>query len=256
MNEVLLKHGQKWSFAEKKGQRDNRPPGHESRTLRTLCGLLRQLLCVRYGAADGDDDEAALHDLGDAPTQHIDPAPTAQAALAAQQQKATGRKRKPLTAVTPGSTSASPSSHRRPPPLPPPSNPLPPPASAAPSSAPTPPSATNDDEFDLGGDEEDADFAAYDADGDDVDDFLPLASAECSASDLKSAAKVWLAVIELNEILHTPFDDASRARRVEVGAASQAKGMAWVLAMRAHSGISVAFNYMHLSSAHLGELIA
>eukprot|EP00965_Chrysotila_dentata_P166435 5494920-Pleurochrysis_carterae.AAC.1 len=45
-------------------------------------------------------------------------------------------------------------------------------------------------------------------------------------------------------LLHTP-----------VGAAALAKGIAWAAAMRAHSGNSVSFNYMHLSAAHLQELI-
>eukprot|EP00965_Chrysotila_dentata_P066585 2205167-Pleurochrysis_carterae.AAC.1 len=40
-----------------------------------------------------------------------------------------------------------------------------------------------------------------------------------------------------------------------IGAACQAKGLAWVQAMRAHSGNSVCFKYMHLSSALLAELI-
>eukprot|EP00965_Chrysotila_dentata_P237326 6201833-Pleurochrysis_carterae.AAC.1 len=88
-----------------------------------------------------------------------------------------------------------------------------------------------------------------------MDDFLPVAGEECSAGDLRSAAKVWLAVVEFNELLHTPVGDTSITARAQMGAACQAKGVAWVVALRAHSGNSVAFNYMHLSAAHLGELI-
>eukprot|EP00965_Chrysotila_dentata_P216502 6189419-Pleurochrysis_carterae.AAC.2 len=93
-----------------------------------------------------------------------------------------------------------------------------------------------------------------DVGADEAEDYLPHSGAELNAGDLQSAARVWLAVIELNEVLHTPFDDTSRSRRIEVGAECQAKGLAWVLAMRAHSGSSVSSNYMHLSSV-LSELI-
>mmetsp|Transcript_53378 Transcript_53378/g.116381 ORF Transcript_53378/g.116381 Transcript_53378/m.116381 type:complete len:81 (+) Transcript_53378:638-880(+) len=40
-----------------------------------------------------------------------------------------------------------------------------------------------------------------------------------------------------------------------MGARCQAKGRAWASAMRAHSGESVDFNYMHMSAAHFEELI-
>eukprot|EP00965_Chrysotila_dentata_P002147 70726-Pleurochrysis_carterae.AAC.1 len=64
LNQVLLRYGQKWRFAEKKGQRDTRPSGNESRALLTVRGLLRELLCARYGDASGDGGEGAnLDDL-------------------------------------------------------------------------------------------------------------------------------------------------------------------------------------------------
>eukprot|EP00965_Chrysotila_dentata_P042214 1400305-Pleurochrysis_carterae.AAC.1 len=60
----------------------------------------------------------------------------------------------------------------------------------------------------------------------------------------------------MNEELHTPFDDSNRSNRIEAGAKAQKAGRAWVTAIRAHAGDSVTHNYMHLSFAHLAELIA
>eukprot|EP00965_Chrysotila_dentata_P032454 1081973-Pleurochrysis_carterae.AAC.1 len=66
MNEELARYKQKWSFAEKKGQRDTRPSRNESRALLTLRGLVRELLCVRYGEGANSTDEAPLEDLDSA----------------------------------------------------------------------------------------------------------------------------------------------------------------------------------------------
>eukprot|EP00965_Chrysotila_dentata_P194893 6176655-Pleurochrysis_carterae.AAC.6 len=161
MNQVLLKFGQKWSFTEQQGQRDTRPSGNESRALLTLRGLLRELLCVRYGeAVAGGEDEAALHDLGSADTRHIDAAPIMSNAAAQQSHTAGSKKGKhQRTVVTEGGHIQDiASSHRLPPPPPPP-----PPSSPPPQ----PQSAAADlDEVDLGDDEEDAEFAEFDVAGD------------------------------------------------------------------------------------------
>eukprot|EP00965_Chrysotila_dentata_P121213 4007937-Pleurochrysis_carterae.AAC.1 len=75
MNLVLLGHGQQWSFSESKGQRDTRPPGNESRALLTMKGLLRELLCTRYGRDDGSDATETLDAMSAAQNDilHIEP---------------------------------------------------------------------------------------------------------------------------------------------------------------------------------------
>eukprot|EP00965_Chrysotila_dentata_P115553 3819135-Pleurochrysis_carterae.AAC.1 len=228
MNEVLRKYGQKWAFSENKGQRDTRPSGNESRALLTSKGILRQLLCVRYGLADDEPESAAaLNEMSEAQggIRHIEPEPDAAQHV--------GRKRKVRTAVTSAGLASARTRPPPPPPPPPPPKPSQPSASsAAPNGVDGAAASDDDDDFDdLGEDEQDENGG--------VVDVLPGVGAESSAGDLKSASKVWLAVIELNEVLHKPFDDTSRALRAEVGAEAQAKGRAWACAMRAHSGNSI-----------------
>eukprot|EP00965_Chrysotila_dentata_P007186 233637-Pleurochrysis_carterae.AAC.1 len=118
MNAVLRRYGQNWSFAETKGQRDTRPSGNESRALLTLRGLLRELLCIRYGEASNEDEEAPLDDLSSARergARQIDAQP---------EPVAVGKKRKQRTEVT--STGRAKGRQPTPPSKPPSQSPLPP----------------------------------------------------------------------------------------------------------------------------------
>eukprot|EP00965_Chrysotila_dentata_P089586 2957915-Pleurochrysis_carterae.AAC.1 len=77
MNEVLRSYGQKWAFSEKKGRRDTRPSGNESRALLTFKGLLREMLYIRYGHAEEPAAAEALDEMTDVQNRirHVDPEP-------------------------------------------------------------------------------------------------------------------------------------------------------------------------------------
>uniref|UniRef100_A0A7S4C3H8 Uncharacterized protein n=1 Tax=Chrysotila carterae TaxID=13221 RepID=A0A7S4C3H8_CHRCT len=193
MNDVLRSCWQKWGFSEKKGQRDTRPSGNESRALPTSRGLLRELLCIRYGRATDPDADEALNEMNAAQeaVQHVQPVPGAEAAVA-------GKKRRLRSEVS--FAGGSKSKRAAPVPAPPP----------PPPTAPPPQVAEGLVELDDEEDEYTEADAAEAGDGETAD-FLPAKGEEFNASDRKSASKVWLAVIELNEVLHMPSTTA-RAR--------------------------------------------
>eukprot|EP00965_Chrysotila_dentata_P200584 6180056-Pleurochrysis_carterae.AAC.2 len=107
-------------FAQTKSQKDTRPSSNESRALLSLRGLLLELLCVRYGTADGSEDETTLHDLGCADTQYIDAVPMSDAAAQKSHTAGSKKQKRQRTVVTGGGRIPAAASLRRPPPPPPP----------------------------------------------------------------------------------------------------------------------------------------
>eukprot|EP00965_Chrysotila_dentata_P051726 1717285-Pleurochrysis_carterae.AAC.1 len=72
----------------------------------------------------------------------------------------------------------------------------------------------------------------------DEEEFLPQIGAYATTGGLETALRVWQSCIELNEQLHTYFDDRSSAgERERMGALNEAKGKAWAMAMRSHTGV-------------------
>eukprot|EP00965_Chrysotila_dentata_P258927 6213395-Pleurochrysis_carterae.AAC.2 len=267
MNAVLKKFGQGLHFAEHAKKRDQRPQGNHARALLTRKELIAKLITNVYGEVNTAEAISAMEDLRSTSVARPSAAPAPP--------KPAARKKKRREAVSLGGFTTRTNSNARGPSARPPLPIQPQPtaaeatsqqsaaaasrqcATAAPSQQAQQTTSTDGGENGSGGgggDDDDNDNENEDFDEED-DEYIPELGAFATSGGLASALRVWQTCVKLNEQLHFLYDDRSSLdERERIGSLNEKKGRAWALAVRNHTGNTVASNYMHMSFAHLKEL--
>ena len=84
---------------------------------------------------------------------------------------------------------------------------------------------------------------------------LPALPPDVKVGNATSAAAVWLSFSKLQRELHSKWDDRSSIERDLHGTEAQRLGRAWVVLIRRHVNNSIFYYYLHLTFAHLRQLI-
>ena len=124
-----------------------------------------------------------------------------------------------------------------------------PPPPPAPSPAPAP--ADADDTSEHGSDYEDDDVSNLIGDGD--EEYLDQVSG--IVGNRETALRAILTLLRMHLELATPWSDHSMVTRLKKAPIGQAKGSAWAMAIRAHSGGVVGHYYCHVAFAHTEEIL-
>eukprot|EP00965_Chrysotila_dentata_P045528 1512297-Pleurochrysis_carterae.AAC.5 len=262
MNETLKKFGQGWRFAETTKKRDQRPQGNDARALLTRNGLLAELLTKVYGEVSTPEQAEAMRHMNSS-TQSatsLRSAPIGRPEVSRPQARTAKKKKRDTisfggftsstnasrngsngTAGLPANSRLHSSSQCAAGPAEPAAGTTS--ATAAPTSTASP--TADGRGIDDHDDNADDDFA-------EEEEFLPEMGAFATTGGLESALHVWQTCIELNEQLHSVYDDRSSLElRAKAAVLNEKKGKAcWAMAIRNHTGVFAACMQHRLKQLH------
>ena len=239
LNAVLAEYHCHYRFKLGKNQRDPKATGNECRKILWTPGLVLDLIDARWGKATTSADRAAAREVGAAQASgaHLlqadddeppppPPPPPPPAQLSAIQDTI-GTRGLDFAALLALSTD---------------------PVDPTQPADPVPPTdAGIDDGEDEANEDEEAESASLQPQDDVVEEVVGDI-----VGTRATAITCFLTLLHLQLELNTPWPDSERNARAETG---QKKGASWATALRAHSNNGVGHYYMHLSFAHLKELI-